>query len=85
MVDVRERRGVESVAWKTKKRVLERIGHVLRMGNERLPKAIMVIGWYEGLEGRSKMIDKRKKTVLYWKRIARKGRIREITEEPEVV
>ena len=35
MVDVRERLGAKSIAWKVEKRVLERIGHVLRMGNER--------------------------------------------------
>ena len=33
------------------------------MGNERLTKA-MLLGWYEGLEGRNNMIGK-KKTVLY--------------------
>ena len=32
--------------------MLERIGHVLWMRNERLTKAIM-LGWYEGLEGRT--------------------------------
>ena len=31
MVDVRERLGVKSVAWKVEERVLERMGHVLRM------------------------------------------------------
>ena len=35
--------------------MLERIGHLLRMGNDRLTKA-MVLRWYEGLKGRSKMI-----------------------------
>ena len=33
--DVRARLGVKSVRWKIEKRVLERIGHVLRMGNDR--------------------------------------------------
>ena len=36
-------------------------------GWKRLTKA-MVLGWYEGLEGGSKMVEK-KKTVLYWKRM----------------
>ena len=63
MVDMRKRLFVKSVAWKVEKKMLERIGHVLRMGNERLTEA-MVLGWYESLEGRSKMIGKTKKTGL---------------------
>ena len=46
--------------------MLERIGHVMRMGNERLPK-VAVFGWYENLEGESKMKGRKRKTVLYWK------------------
>ena len=68
MQDVRSCLGVKSVRWKIEKRVLERIGHVVRMGNDRLVKA-MVLGWYEGLEGKEKMIGRKRKTVLYWKRI----------------
>ena len=48
----------------------EDIRHVIRMGNERLTKA-MVFGWYEGLEGKEKRKGKKRKTVLYWKRISR--------------
>ena len=80
MVDVRERLGVKSVAWKVEKRVLERIRHVLRMGNERLTKE-MVFGWYEGLEGRSKMIGK---TVLYWKRMLREAGV-DVTDVESLV
>ena len=54
MQDVRSAIGVKSVRWKIEKRVLERIGHVVRMENDRLVKAF-VFGWYEGLEG----LDKR--------------------------
>ena len=68
MQDVRKMLGVKSVEWKIEKRVLERIGHVMRMGNERLTKA-MVLGWWEGLEGRDKMKGRKRKTVLYWKRV----------------
>ena len=39
MYDVRERLGIKSVAWKVQKRVLERIGHVMRMKNDRVKKA----------------------------------------------
>ena len=68
MQDVRDCLGVKSVRWKIEKRVLERIGHVVRMGNDRLTKA-MVFGWYEGLEGKEKMLGRKRKTVLYWKRV----------------
>lgn len=72
MYDVRCVLGVKSVAWKIEKRVLERIGHVLRMGNERVTKAA-VLGWYEGLEGMSKVRGRKRKTVLYWKRMLREA------------
>ena len=41
MENVRTRLGVRLVRWKVKKRVLERIGHVFSMRNERLTKAIV--------------------------------------------
>ena len=52
--------------------MLERIGHVVRMDNERLTKA-MVFGWYEALEGKEKMRGRKRKTVLYWKRLLRES------------
>ena len=72
MWDVRSILRVKSLRWKIEKRVLERIGHVVRMGNERLTK-VAVFGWYEGLEGTEKMAGKKRKTVLYWKRILRES------------
>ena len=72
MYDVRFRLGVKSVRWKIEKRVLERIGHVIRMGNERTTKAV-VLGWYERLEGCEKMKGKKKKTVLYWKKMMKEA------------
>ena len=68
MQDVRSCLGVKSIRLKIEKRVLERIGHVVRMGNDRLTKA-MVFGWYKGLEGKAKMKGMKRKTVLYWKRM----------------
>ena len=53
MTDVRQRLGIKSVDWKIERRVLERIGHLMRMENGRLTKAL-VSGWWEGLEGRGK-------------------------------
>ena len=72
MQDVRKRLGVKSVSWKIEKRVLERIGHVVRMGNERLTK-VMVFGWYEKLEGTEKMKGRKKKTTLYWKNLMKEA------------
>ena len=68
MYDVRARLGVKSVQWKIEKRVLERIGHVMRMKDESLTK-VAVLGWYKKLEGVNKAPGKKRKTVLYWKRI----------------
>ena len=56
--------------WKIERRVLERIGHVMRMENDRLMKAV-VLGWWEGLEGKGKMAGRKRKTVLYWRRLLR--------------
>ena len=57
MTDVRARLGIRSVEWKIEKKVLERLGHVMRMENGILTKA-MVLGFYGKLEGK-------RKTVLY--------------------
>lgn len=38
MQDVRNRLGVRSIRWKTEKRVLERIDHVMRMEDGRITK-----------------------------------------------
>ena len=72
--DVRTRLGVKSIRCRIEKRVLERIGHVLRMGNDRITKAV-VLGWWEELEGREKKLGKKRKTVLYWKRLLREAGI----------
>ena len=74
MTDVRQRLGIKSVEWKIERRVLERIGHVMRMENDRLTKAV-VLGWWEGLEGRGKMAGRKRKTVLYWRRVLREAGI----------
>ena len=73
MTDVRRRLGIKSIRWKVEKRVLERIGHVMRMGNERITKAF-VLGWYEKLDGKEKMRGRKRKTNLYWKKLIREAR-----------
>ena len=74
MIDVRQRLRIKLVEWKIERRVLERIGRVMRMENDRLTKAV-VLGWWEGLEGREKMAGRKRKTVLYWRRVLREAGI----------
>ena len=74
MIGVRQRLGIKSVEWKIERRVLERIRHVMRMENDRLTKAV-VLGWWEGLEGRGKMAGRKRKTVLYWRSVLREAGI----------
>ena len=64
MQDVRTSLNIRSI----EKRVLERIGHILRMENDKLVK-IAVLGWMKELEGLNKWPGKKSKTVLYWKRV----------------
>ena len=45
---------------------------MFRIGNERLTKAV-VLGWCEELERRNKRTGKKRKTVMYWKRILRES------------
>ena len=66
MQDVRNDLGVMSLRWKIEKRVLQRIGHIMRMKDDRIVKAV-VLGWMEELESEKKVPGKKRKTVLYWK------------------
>ena len=72
MFDVRKELGVMSVRWKVEKRVLERVGHVMRMDDSRLTK-VCVLGWMEALEDHGKAPGKCRKTVLYWKKLMREA------------
>ena len=66
MYDVRARLGVKSMQWKIEKRVLERVGHVMRSKDESRMK-VAVLGWYKKLEGLSKVPGlKKRKTVWFW-------------------
>ena len=64
MQDVRNILGVKSLRWKIEKRTLERIGHILRMSDER-PVKIAVMGWMGSLEGFPKTPGKKRKTLFY--------------------
>ena len=72
MFDVRRELGVSTVRWKLEKRVLERVGHVLRMDDSRMTKAC-ILGWMEELENFDKPRGRRRKTVLYWKKLLREA------------
>ena len=73
MEDVRRKLGVKSVRWKVEKRVLERIGHVMRMEDGRMTKAV-VLGWWDELEEIPRVVgggQRRRKTVLYLRKLLR--------------
>ena len=74
MYDVRRELGVMSIRYKIEKRVLERIGHVMRMDDDRTVKAA-VLGWVEDLESLPKLPGKKRKTILYWKQLLREAQI----------
>ena len=72
MQDVRNALGVKTVRWKIEKRALERLGHIMRMEDDRQVKAV-TLGWLEDLENHDKMPGKKRKTVLYWKRLVKEA------------
>ena len=71
MQDVRNELGVKSVILKVEKCVLERIGHVMRMEDDRTVKAV-THGWLEDLENHEKRPGRKTHKVNYWKRIEKK-------------
>ena len=72
MADIRAELKVKSLRWKVEKRVLERIGHVMRMEDDRMTKGL-VLGWMEDLEKWKRKPGKTRKTVNYWKRIMKEA------------
>ena len=70
MYDVRKMLGVKSLRVKIEKRVLERIGHVVRMEDGKLVKAV-VLGWVAKLEEVERKPGRRRKTLVYWKKLLR--------------
>ena len=88
MQDVRNQLGVKSVKWKVEKRVLERVGHVFRLGDDRMVKAA-TLGWVRDLEGVKKVPGKKRKTVLYWKKLLKEAgmdwtKVGELTKDRKV-
>ena len=74
MFDVRRELGVKSVRLKIEKRVLQRIGHIMRMEDTRLVKAVC-LGWMEELEEMDKVPGRKRKTVLFWKKTLKEAAI----------
>jgi hypothetical protein len=74
MQDVRNELKIKSLRLKVEKRVLERVGHIMRMEDTRHVKAV-TLGWLEELESHEKMPGKKRKTVLYWKKLLKEGGI----------
>ena len=72
MQDVRNELGIKSLRWKIEKRTLERIGHVMRLPDDRMVKAA-TLGWLEDLEAWDKAPGKKRKTLLYWKGLLREA------------
>ena len=70
MHDIRNELRVKSIRWKTKKRVLERIDHVMLMEDTRQTR-VAVLGWLENLEHMEKCPRRKRKTILYWKKLLR--------------
>ena len=56
------------------KRVLERIGYVMRMEDERMTKAV-VLGWMLDLEKWDKKPGRTRKIVLYWRKLLKEAGI----------
>jgi hypothetical protein len=72
MYDVRKELGIRSLKSKIEKRVLERMGHVLRMGKERTVRNVTV-GWMEKVEGMKKSSASQRCTNQYWRKLIKEA------------
>ena len=70
MQDVRNELKIKSIRWKIEKRVLQRIGHILRMDDRRMTK-IAILGWYEELKKLPKRAGRKRKMLHYWRKLLR--------------
>ena len=74
MQDIRNSAGITSLQAKIEKRSLQRIGHVLRMDNER-PVKKAICGWLPELEETAKQRTKIRTTPYYWRRLVKEAGI----------
>ena len=72
MADVWKDLGVKSIRCKVEKRVLERIGHVMRMKDNRMTKAV-TLGWMKEAEKYKKPKGRKRETVTCWKKLVREA------------
>lgn len=72
MLDIRKALGIKSLRWKIERRILERMGHVMHVDDDRLVKAV-ILGWVEQLVSNERVKGGRRKTVLYGKRLLREA------------
>ena len=72
MQDVRTELGIKSIRLKIEKRCLERLGHLMRMEDDRIVKTV-TLGWMEQLEELPKVPGKKRKTVLFYKKLVREA------------
>ena len=66
--NIRRQLGVHSVQYKVEKRSLERLGHVLRMADERLAKKVILGRWNETP---TRKTGNRDNIISYWKKLLR--------------
>ena len=74
MQDIRNEVNMKTIGWKIEKRVWARMGHIFRMGDERITKAV-TLGWMEQLEEIEKCPGRKRKTVRYWRKIVKEAGI----------
>ena len=68
MFGIRKLLGIESLRAKIERRSLQRLGHVLRMPNDRLTKKVC-FGWYRREERRKG----KQTTIYYWRKLVREA------------
>ena len=74
MHDVRSSLGVKSKHWKVEQRSLQRIGHAMRMANDR-PTKRAILGCLPALENTPRNRKKTRNTQQYWRRLVREAGI----------
>ena len=72
MQNIRTKLGIKFIRWKIEKRCLERMGHIMRMEDNRIVKA-GTLEWMESLESAKKVPGKKRKTMLYYKKLVKEA------------
>ena len=72
MADIRKTLEVSTIRSKIEKSHLMRMGHILRMSDDKIVKQA-VLGWNQDLENLKKSRKKRQTTVGYWRRLLKEA------------